>query len=535
MNVMRLILKLGAIAVALAVLAPGASSAPKLGVDVANARKGIDQAVSRGYLDPEAAVADRATLTRAYSVWGKLSGQRAHELEGVIRDVAGQWRSYNRPRALTLFSMLDFNTEYLGTHGTVSSGRDVQDEEGVVYRAFPNHGLQFHPLANFAKLNSYLGANRLDEAGLLAEALVSRAVPKGDSLSWEYGFQFGSGKPPWTSGMAQAVAAQAFARAQAKLGDPVFATTARKAFRAIPGKLVQSLPQGPWIRLYSFSDLAVLNADLQALVSLEDYGTMMEDPAGINFAAQLRASAAALLPKFDTGAWSLYSLGGNESTLDYQRYVVSLLKRIGARNKDIFWTGWGDRFASYEDVAPELLPGAPSPPAYPRPLDGFRDYTAVSFTLSKISRVTIRVGSEQRTLLMGRGKRTIEMFPGKVPAGTYPVSVRAVDLAGNPAEIELPDAVVKVDTTPPVVAARLAGNKRLTWRARDAETPWIDLRLQLVGGPHNNARVVQFGKMPMRGTMRLVPKPGVWKTTLIVRDSSGNRTLVPLGLLLGRR
>ena len=535
MNVMRLILKLGAIAVALAVLAPGASSAPKLGVDVANARKGIDQAVSRGYLDPEAAVADRAALTRAYSVWGKLSGQRAHELEGVIRDVAGQWRSYNRPRALTLFSMLDFNTEYLGTHGTVSSGRDVQDEEGVVYRAFPNHGLQFHPLANFAKLNSYLGANRLDEAGLLAEALVSRAVPKGDSLSWEYGFQFGSGKPPWTSGMAQAVAAQAFARAQAKLGDPVFSTTARKAFRAIPGKLVQALPQGPWIRLYSFSDLAVLNADLQALVSLEDYGTMMEDPAGINFAAQLRASAAALLPKFDTGAWSLYSLGGNESTLDYQRYVVSLLKRIGARNKDIFWTGWGDRFASYEDVAPELLPGAPSPPAYPRPLDGFRDYTAVSFTLSKISRVTIRVGSEQRTLLMGRGKRTIEMFPGKVPAGTYPVSVRAVDLAGNPAEIELPDAVVKVDTTPPVVAARLAGNKRLTWRARDAETPWIDLRLQLVGGPHNNARVVQFGKMPMRGTMRLVPKPGVWKTTLIVRDSSGNRTLVPLGLLLGRR
>jgi len=535
MNVMRLTLKLGALAVALAVLAPGASSAPKLGVDLANARKGIDQAVSRGYLDPEAAATDRATLTRAYSVWGKLSGQRSHELEGVIRDVAAQWRSYNRPRALTLFSMLDFNTEYLGTHGTVSSGRDVQDEEGVVYRAFPNHGLQFHPLANFAKLNSYLGANRLDEAGLLAEALVARAVPKGDSLSWEYGFQFGSGKPPWTSGMAQAVAAQAFARAQAKLGDPVFATTARKAFRAIPGKLARALPQGPWIRLYSFSDLAVLNADLQALVSLEDYGTMMEDPAGINFAAQLRASAAALLPKFDTGAWSLYSLGGNESTLDYQRYVVSLLKRIGARNKDIFWTGWGDRFASYEDVAPELLPGAPSPPAYPRPLDGFRDYTAVSFTLSKISRVTIRVGSEQRTLLMGRGKRTIEMFPGKVPAGTYPVSVRAVDLAGNPAEIELPDAVVKVDTTPPVVAARLAGNKRLIWRARDAETPWIDLRLQLVGGPHNNARVVQLGKKPMRGTVRLVPKAGVWKTTLIARDSSGNRTLVPLGLLLGRR
>jgi hypothetical protein len=535
MNVKRLTLKLGALAVVLAVLAPGASSAPKLGVEVASARKGIDQAVSRGHLDSEAAATYRATLTRAYTIWGKLPGQRARELEGVIRDVAAQWRTYNRPRALTLFSMLGFNADYLSSHAPVSSGRDVQDDEGVVYRAFTNHGLQFHPLANFAKLNSYLGANRLDEAGVLGLALVARGVPKGDTLSWEYEFQFGSGRPPWTSGMAQAVAAQSFARAQAKLGDPAFAAAARKAFKAIPGKLVRALPQGPWIRLYSFSDLAVLNAHLQALVSLEDYGTMMEDPEGMNVAAQLRSSAAALLPRFDTGAWSLYSLGGTESTLDYQRYVVSLLKRIGARNKDPFWTDYGNRFAAYEDVPPELTPGAASPPAYPRPLDGFRDYTLVNFTLSKISRVTIQVGSARQTLLVGRGRRTLEVFPGKVPPGSYPVTVRAVDLAGNPAEIELPDAVVKRDTTPPAVAARLAGNKRLIWRAKDAETPWLDLRLQLVGGPHDNGRVVQLGKKPLRGSMRLVPKPGVWNTTLIARDSSGNRTDVPLGLLLGRR
>jgi hypothetical protein len=80
----------------------------------------------------------------------------------VIRDVAAQWRSYNRPRALALFSMLEFNADHFASKGPLSSGRDAQDEEGVVYRAFPGHGLQFHPLANFAKLNSYLGANRLD-------------------------------------------------------------------------------------------------------------------------------------------------------------------------------------------------------------------------------------------------------------------------------------------------------------------------------------------------------------------------------------
>lgn len=531
MNVMRLTLKLVCLAGALAVLAPSASSAPKLGVEVANARKGIDQAVSRGHLDPEGAETYRATLTQAYSAWGKLPGQRARELEGVIRDVAAQWRSYNRPRALALFAMLEFNTHHFVGHGPLPSGRDAQDEEGVVYRAFPNHGLQFHPLANFAKLNSYLGANRLDEASLLGLALIARGVPQGDSLSWEYGFPFGSGRPPWTSGMAQSVAAQAFARGQDKLADPAFAAAAGKAFRAIPGKLVRPLPEGLFIRLYSFSDLAVLNAHLQSVVSLEDYALLLEDPVGQELAGQLRSSAAALLPKFDTGAWTLYALGANESTLDYQRYVVSLLKRIGARNNDPFWTDFGNRFAAYEDVPPALTPGGPGPAAYPRPVDGFRDNATVAFTLSKISRVTVEVGSARRTVLLGRGRKSVEVYPGRVPAGSYPVKVRAVDLAGNRSELELPATTVKVDTLPPVMNARLAG-KRLVWRGRDAETPWLDLRLRLVGENHK-ARLVRLGHKPLRGSMKLAPRPGTWHTTLIARDSTGNRTDVPLGVLRG--
>jgi hypothetical protein len=532
MNVMRLTLKLACVVGALAVLAPSASSAPKLGAEVANARKGIDQAVGRGYLDPEAAVTYRASLTRAYSVWGKLSGQRASELEGVIRDVAAQWRTYNRPRALTLFSMLEFNADHFAEHGPLSSGRDVQDDEGVVYRAFSGHGLQFHPLANFAKLNSYLGANRLDEASYLGLALIARGVPKADALSWEYNFPFGSGRAPWTSGMAQSVAAQAFARGAVKLADPAFAAAARKAFRAIPGKLVRALPEGLFVRLYNFSDLAVLNAQLQSVVSLEDYALALEDPAGQELAGQLRAAAATLLPKFDTGAWTLYALGANESTLDYQRYVIALLKRIGARNKDPFWTDYGNKFAAYEEVPPVLTPGAAGPPAYPRPVDGFRDNAEVRFALSKVSRVTVEVGSARRTLLVGRGQKSIEIYPGKVPPGTYPVKVTATDLAGNKAEVDLPNVTVKVDRIPPVMTARLVG-RRLVWRGRDAETPWLDLRLQLVNDYHQG-RVVGLGKKPLRGSIRLFPKRGVWHTTLVALDSSGNRTEVPLGILRGK-
>jgi hypothetical protein len=74
--------------------------------------------------------------------------------------------------------------------------------------------------------------------------------------------------------------------------------------------------------------------------------------------------------------------------------------------------------------------------------------------------------------------------------------------------------------------------KRLVWRGRDAETPWLDLRLRLVNDYHQG-RVVTLGKQPLRGSMRLVPKAGLWHTTLIARDSTGNRTDVPIGVLRG--
>jgi hypothetical protein len=112
------------------------------------------------------------------------------------------------------------------------------------------------------------------------------------------------------------------------------------------------------------------------------------------------------------------------------------------------------------------------------------------------------------------------------------VKVLATDLAGNKAELDLPDATVKVDRVPPALTARLVG-KRLVWRASDPETPWLDLRLRLVGESHDT-RLVRLGKKPLRGSMRLFPRPGVWHTTLIARDSSGNRTEVQVGVLRGQ-
>ncbi len=90
-------------------------------------------------------------------------------------------------------------------------GANILDADGVVYRAFAGHGLQFHPLGNFARLNRLLADGDDTDAAFLAAALIGRAVPRLGALTWEYYFPFGGGYPPWTSGMVQAVAARAFA------------------------------------------------------------------------------------------------------------------------------------------------------------------------------------------------------------------------------------------------------------------------------------------------------------------------------------
>src|SRR5581483_5671852 len=105
------------------------------------------------------------------------------------------------------------NLSYLETHGVPDRQIDISDDDGIRYRWFPGHGFEFHPLANFGALNGYAGGRNADAAQTLAEALLARAIPRGPRLLWEYEFRFGGGRPPWASGMAQAVAAQAFARA----------------------------------------------------------------------------------------------------------------------------------------------------------------------------------------------------------------------------------------------------------------------------------------------------------------------------------
>src|SRR5205085_7129273 len=148
-------------------------------------------------------------------------------------------------------------------------------------------------------------------------------------------------------------------------------------------RLVRGLPEGLWIRLYGFSDDVVLNAQLQTVLSLQEYAQISGVEDAANLASALQTAAAKLLPAFDTGFWSLYSLRGGESSLGYQDYVITLQKKLGVRTGNPLWSDAAARFAGYETQPPLIHPGAAGAPIYPDPQDGYKDEATIGFWLSK--------------------------------------------------------------------------------------------------------------------------------------------------------
>ena len=75
----------------------------------------------------------------------------------------------------------------------------------------------------------------------------------------------------------------------------------------------------------------ILNAQLQSLVSLLEFARIVKDSDARAFVARLDRATRALLPRFDTGCWSRYLLGGGAASRHYHEYHVSLLKLLAAK------------------------------------------------------------------------------------------------------------------------------------------------------------------------------------------------------------
>jgi hypothetical protein len=515
-------------------LAPGAAAAPVDGWERREraAQEALARSVAAKYVDAVEAERYLAILGRARAVWETAPPLRSRLLESVLGQIA-RYRSPTAQRALELYSTLEVNADYLESHRIPDGSLDVVGTDGAVYRFFPGRGLQFHPLANAAKLNALARSRDPEETRRLADALAARALPQpGRAAVWEYLFDFDVVPAPWTSGMAQAVLAQALARAGGLLEDPSVLGLAGAAYRAVPGELDRDLGAGPWVRLYSSSPLVVLNAQLQSAVSLADYAELAADADASRYATRLLDAARALLPRFDTGPWSRYALG-QESALSYHDYVVDLLKRLGTTTGDPFWADAAARFERYETEPPALTGVRAAALVYPKPRDGIRDDAGVRFWLSKISRVTLVVGGRAvDSKVVGRGWGSIDWRPSPaVAAGSYPARLVARDLAGNHGTRELPAIEVARDLEAPTLAAAKARGK-VYWRTKDRESACCQMRLELRRKGMRTVVPLPDRKRASVTLARAAPS-GYWAGTLVAVDAAGNRAERELGLVVG--
>jgi hypothetical protein len=363
---------------------------------------------------------------------------RRYELSGVVANVEGiaARRSLSGPRLVPLWLTLERNRAYWSANVTGPSTRRISfPGSQLVWQWFPGQGLQFHPLANFAKLNQ-LWASRSDDMSQLLDELLALRVPRAGGTAWEYYFSFGGGKPPWVSGLAQGTGIQSIARVAQRTGREeevlpiadqalgVFATPPPAGVRVATG-------DGAHYALYSFDPgLRVINGFIQALVGLYDLGRIGNDERARTLYADGERVARVELPTFDTGAWSLYSRGSveHESDLSYHQLLRSFLRSMCTRTDDPVYCDTELRFAQYELEPPQLE-------LVTTTLRG-GTMGKLRLRLSKISRVGLRVErggkvvSVRPAVVVGHGTPYLS-WPVPRKAGDYDVRLTAVDLAGN--------------------------------------------------------------------------------------------------------
>jgi hypothetical protein len=303
-------------------------------------------------------------------------------------------------------------------------------ESRIIYQYFAGWGWQFHPLANFSKLNAVwtdksAGARRY----LSKEAyeLISFGVNRGGALTWEYYFPFSGSPAVFISSISQGTAIQALARSGNALKDPnitAAATQGAKAFGvAAPTGLKLARDGGLHFIGYSGNRKEIIfNMFAQALDGLHDYSVITDDVEAKSLYEQGLVAARVELPQSDTGAWSLYELGGLESNLNYHQVLVEFLNRLCEDTEEALFCNLHARQKSYLTTPPTVT-------RISKKLRGGRIY--VTFTLSKVSTVTVRTpGGGTAVATVSRGKRVFSVKKGRSTAVT--IAVR--DLAGNTAQ-----------------------------------------------------------------------------------------------------
>jgi hypothetical protein len=381
-------------------------------------------------ISPAAENALRRDWANANATLGRLSGTRRSELAYVVNSISAlaAQHALTSDRIDPTFLVLRNNASFWSHAPLPGSGfRTTFGRDPAIFQYYPGHGMQLQPLASWGRANALAGAclnaihthsrkHPCRKAALTAslDRLAGLAAQRSGYTAWEYYFAYGTGTPPWVSGMTQATAAQALARGYRALGNRRWRKTALSALGAFkqapPYGVSVPAPGGNHYLLYSFAPgYRVINADLQAVLGLGDTARFTHSPIARRLFRRGDRAARKAVAGFDTGAWSLYSASGAESTLSYHDLTAGFLAGLCDRLRAKVYCSAGRRFKRYEKEPTKIAVAPVRKPRAFKPLE-------LDFTLSKISTVEVRVWGTRgltlsRELQLPRGRHGVSWSP----------------------------------------------------------------------------------------------------------------------------
>ena len=161
-------------------LAPAANAAGDAWTKTAKqAHRALARSVDAGYLSVQDEARYLGIIRNARVVRDRVPPLRAHSSTTSLPRSRGRKSPTGAAGARSLYTTLEENADYLASHRVPLGGTDVTDADGVVYRFFAGKGLQFHPLANAARLNALVAAGDTDAARRRSSTRSSaRAMPR---------------------------------------------------------------------------------------------------------------------------------------------------------------------------------------------------------------------------------------------------------------------------------------------------------------------------------------------------------------------
>jgi hypothetical protein len=391
----------------------------------------IGSLAAAGAIDSATAAKARSAYNQARSLRKRATGDNRVALTSQIRGVEAFARQgrITADRVVPLFDTLQVNVDWFKSHGPVATGTDMRftSTGRIIFEYFAGLGWEFHPLSNFAKLNAIwtiktAGARR--SLVPYAQQLISWGVNRGGALTWEYYFPYSGSTAPFISAISQGTAIQALARVGFESKDGTITEAARRGMQAFDiaaplGLRVQRDGGNSYLGYSGNTKLIVLNQFLQGLNGLYTYSAITDDQKGMDLYDEgLKAARPETLAS-DTGAWSLYSLRGPESDLNYHELVIGFLTSLCDDSHDAV-------FCTTRDHWQADLKQAPTITDIKKKVKHGRLF--VTFKLSKISTVRVSAtGGGSASALVGYGVRSFSVAKGR----SMKVKITATDLAGN--------------------------------------------------------------------------------------------------------